>query len=334
MPILRQTDNDALPSASGGFQLSSFYSGKRSQLWRRQFTGKAAIRLHDPTAGEAAVAIADLNHMSLAYIRSTGHEVLVSEPHRPNLLVAVTGTLSSRLNERQFVRTTEPWVLFGRGHRETSVFAGKNAPYQALVLSMPPDALGDRLTRLEARGGIVAGNAPKDDDRHLAQLMLALATQIALSAEFSAKTKLSDAWTTILVEQINRCLDMILHPDEAKRSDRAKDPSLVYVRSAEELIFKQASEFRSVKDIAHQVGVSERTLQLAFRKIRGTTPSHILSQARLHCARRALLDRKGPDTVSGVCSLCGIEHHGRFSRLYKEAFGEHPVATLKARLKT
>ena len=152
--VLCQTADDELPTGLGGFRLSAYYSGERSKLSRRQFTGKSTLKLRDPTDGEAAVAISDIALLSLAYVRSTGHDVVVRELQRANLLVPVTGTLASRNEQMRFERKSEPWILFGRGTRETTTFPTQEAPYQAFVLSMPPQVLGDRLARMEAQGGI------------------------------------------------------------------------------------------------------------------------------------------------------------------------------------
>ena len=146
--------------------------------------------------------------------------------------------------------------------------------------------------------------------------------------------RLAEAWGTIVLDQLNRCVDAHLGTGANESSGPEENPSLRHVRRAEELIHKRPNEIEGLPDIALHVGVSERTLQAAFRKVRGATPMQVLAQARLHCARRALLDRDGPKTVSDVCSMCGIEHHGRFSKLYKEVFGEHPVATLNSRWTT
>ena len=329
--VLSQTAGDTLPTAAGGFQLSSFYSGEFSKLSRRQFTGKAKLRLHDPMEGRAATAIGDVALLSLTYVRSTGHDVVLSELQRPNLLVPVTGTLSSRNEHMSFEHTDEPWVLIGRGARETTALPAKDNDYQALVLSIPPQLLGDRLARVEALGGMIWGDVWRDEDLHLARLMLALATQVSLSGERGMEGRLADAWTTVAVEQINDRLDACLGLGARKSSGLAQNLSAAHVRRAEELIHERPNVISSIRDIATYVGVSERTLQAAFRKFRGSTPTQALIQARLQCARRALLDPTGPNTVSDVCIMCGIEHHGRFSKLYREAFGEYPIKTLTLR---
>lgn len=331
--VLSQSGSDTLPTGVGGFQLSAYYSGERSKLARRQFTGKATLNLHDPEDGEAAVAISDIASMSLAYVRSTGHDVALSELQMPNLLVPVTGTLSCRNAHMLFERKNEPWLLIGRGIRETTVLPAKNAGYQAFVLSIPPQLLGDRVKRVEARGGMVCGDVSRDDDLHLARLTLALAAQVCLSGSggTAMEPRLAKAWTTVIVEQMNACLDACLGTGVREPSDQGHDLSLIHVQRAEELMHERPNEIGSLRDVAQHVGVSERTLQAAFRKVRGATPTQVLSQARLQCARHALLHREGPNTVSEVCSMCGIEHHGRFSKLYKEAFGEYPVVTLASR---
>ncbi|MCT8160645.1 helix-turn-helix transcriptional regulator [Pseudoruegeria sp. SHC-113] len=332
--VLSKAADGRLPNGLGGFRLSSCYSNARSTLSRRQFTGKATLNLHDPTAGEAVVAISDVGSMSLAYIKSTGHDVVLSELQRPNLLVPVKGTLSSRNEHMRFKRKDEPWILIGRGTRETTVLPDREAHYEAFVLSMPSRLLGDRLSRVEARGGMVWGDVSKDEDLHLARLTLALATQVALAGEREIEAHLAEAWTTVVTDQVKGCLDAFLGPASRQPPGRVHALSLKYVRKAEELIYDRPDEIGSLRDIARHVGISERTLQTAFRKVRGATPTQVLSQARLHCARRALLDSNGPTTVSDVCQMYGIEHHGRFSKLYKEVFGEQPVATLNSRRTT
>jgi transcriptional regulator GlxA family with amidase domain len=187
---------------------------------------------------------------------------------------------------------------------------------------------------MEARGGMVWGDESSDDDLHLARLTLALAMQLSLSADTEIHPRLAEAWTTVVLDQIIRCIDAHLGTGVRESAAHAENLSLRHVRKAEELIYGRPNEIGSLTDIALYVGISGRSLQAAFREVRGATPMQVLAQARLHCARRALLDREGPKTVSDVCSMCGIVHHGRFSKLYKEVFGENPVVTLNLRRTT
>lgn len=329
--VLNLASKNGLPTGIGGFRISSHYFGQQSKLMRRQFTGKATLRLHDEINGEATVAISDIALLSLAYIRSTGHDVALSELQKPNLLVPVSGKLVSRNGQLVFTLKQEPWLFFGRGKRETNTFPGREGFYEAFVLSLPPQLVGDRLNRVEAQGGMLWGDASKEKDLHLAHLTLALATQMVLSAGATLENGLADAWSRVVVEQINDCIDTCLGLDSSRGHESNPDPAIIHVQKAEELINGRPHMISGLRDIAVHVGVSERTLQTAFRKVRGDTPMQALSQARLQCARRALVDCEGPKTVSDVCLMCGIEHHGRFSKQYREAFGENPLATLNSR---
>lgn len=329
--VLSEASSDTLSTGVGGFRLSAYYGGERSKLSKRQFSGKTKLDLHDEINGEAVVAISDMGLMSVAYVRSTGHDVSLLEFQRPNLLVPIAGTLSSRNQHMLFEGKNEPWLLIGRGARETTVRPELEAIFQAFVLSIPPSLLGDRLTRVEARGGMIWGSANGDNDLQLARLTVALATQITLSTDMELDAHMAQAWTTVVLDQMNRCLDACLADNEQEPIVHSHNPSLIHVRKAEALIQERPNEISSLKEIASHVGVSERTLQVAFRKERGATPMQLLARTKLHRARLALLDREGPNTVTDVCSLCGIEHHGRFSKRYKEAFGENPVATLHLR---
>lgn len=325
-------ENDALPEGIGGFTLSAYYGGTHSLLSRRQFSGKAVLDLHDPKDGHAAVAIADIGMMSLAYVRSTGHDVSLTEMQRPNVLVRINGTLSSQNDHMRFESADEPWVLFGRGRRRTRVCAHEGTDYEAFVLSLPPSFLGESLHELEIRGGMLTGDTSAEGDLLLARLTLALATQLTLTGKASMEPRLAEAWGTLLTERIERCMERRFGRAGPATPRDISGPTLTCVRRAEELIYDRPDEITGIGDLAIHAGVSLRTLQSAFRAVRGATPTQVLTQARLHRARRALTERDGPESVSAVCRMCGIEHHGRFSKLYKEAFGEAPVATLKARL--
>jgi transcriptional regulator GlxA family with amidase domain len=84
-----------------------------------------------------------------------------------------------------------------------------------------------------------------------------------------------------------------------------------------------------VEDMARFAGVSVRSLQAAFRRTYGITPSAALLACRLRHAR-ARLSRPLPNTsVTQVALDCGFFHLGRFARQYRQMFGESPSATLR-----
>jgi AraC-like DNA-binding protein len=98
------------------------------------------------------------------------------------------------------------------------------------------------------------------------------------------------------------------------------------VRRAERFIIDNASASITVSDVADHLGISLRSLQAGFRQWRETTPNAFLRRARLQLVRDEFL-RSGQDAnVTTVALRHGFSHLGRFSALYRSAFGEDPSA--------
>lgn len=85
----------------------------------------------------------------------------------------------------------------------------------------------------------------------------------------------------------------------------------------------------TIVDICTVVGVSERSLQYAFRSYVNMSPLTYLRMCRLNRVRATLRasDSKST-TVTAVAMRYGFLHLGRFAINYKQVFGEHPSATL------
>ncbi len=81
--------------------------------------------------------------------------------------------------------------------------------------------------------------------------------------------------------------------------------------------------------ICREIGVSERSLQYAFRSCVDMTPTTYLRLCRLNQVRSILLlaDPKST-TVTDVAMRFGFFHLGRFSFHYKQVFQESPSVTL------
>lgn len=87
-----------------------------------------------------------------------------------------------------------------------------------------------------------------------------------------------------------------------------------------------------VADLCRTAGVSERTLQYAFRSEFGLSPMAYLHARRLHGVRAELL-RSAPQRgiIARVARAHGLRHAGRFSSDYRDLFGELPAHTLTHR---
>ena len=102
------------------------------------------------------------------------------------------------------------------------------------------------------------------------------------------------------------------------------------IRRFRELLDRHAAEDLAVPDMAENLGVSVRTLQLALRAEVGATPSELLRRVRLDRARERLLEAEpGQENIVSIAERCGFSHQGRFSAAYLETFGELPSETLR-----
>jgi AraC-like DNA-binding protein len=116
---------------------------------------------------------------------------------------------------------------------------------------------------------------------------------------------------------------------EPSRSDRTRQAQSLIVKTAEDHALSQTGASVYVTDLCKAAGVSERTLEYAFKAILGMTPMAYLTRLRLHRVRQALLAAPpGSTTVSAEALRWGFWHFGEFSRAYKECFGELPSESL------
>ncbi|MEV6345234.1 helix-turn-helix transcriptional regulator [Actinoplanes sp. NPDC051851] len=85
-------------------------------------------------------------------------------------------------------------------------------------------------------------------------------------------------------------------------------------------------------EIALAARVTIRSLQLAFRRHLGTTPTAYLRDVRLQRAHRHLLEADpATTTVSAVAMRWGFASHSSFTAAYHAAFGVLPSETLRRR---
>ncbi|MBN2559831.1 MAG: helix-turn-helix domain-containing protein [Phycisphaerae bacterium] len=117
---------------------------------------------------------------------------------------------------------------------------------------------------------------------------------------------------------------------EFVRRDLTRQAYSQVVRNAEDFALAHAAERLYVTDLCMAAGVSERTLQYAFKELMGITPVAYLTRLRLHRVRQALrAATHGTTTVTAEALRWGFWHFGDFARAYKGCFGELPSDTLR-----
>jgi len=102
------------------------------------------------------------------------------------------------------------------------------------------------------------------------------------------------------------------------------------LRDTIKLIEDNPAEMFDLQSMSRATGLSPRTLQRAFQAEYGLCPQEWLKVERLHQVREDLIWRH--DTVTRAATRWGFFHLGRFSRYYRELFGEMPSQTLGRRL--
>lgn len=101
-----------------------------------------------------------------------------------------------------------------------------------------------------------------------------------------------------------------------------------HVKAAEDYMRAYADQALTVDTLAHEVGVSGRTLFEGFRKFLGVSPMRYLRDLRMERARHDLLDPAQPRSVTLIATHWGFYQLGRFASDYRRRFGEQPHETM------
>jgi AraC-like DNA-binding protein len=204
-----------------------------------------------------------------------------------------------------------------------------SADHAVLCLTIRQDALERHLSRMTGReiSGPIAftpamtlggGGASW---RGVLQTLLDLAERASSPPPLVMAELETAVMTTLLVTQPHTYSDVLLSESPA--------PGGV-VAAATEIMRDQASARLTVAEIARRVGVSERSLQLSFRRQLGLSPREQLRDLRLDQVRRELLMTSAEEkSVSRIAADWGFVHLSRFAASYRRKFGENPSRTTR-----
>lgn len=94
----------------------------------------------------------------------------------------------------------------------------------------------------------------------------------------------------------------------------------------------KAHQYRPIRisELCEHAGVSERTLQYAFKRKFQMTPKQYLQACRLNGVRSAILSRSGV-SITDLASEWGFWHMGQFAADYRKLFGVRPNESLRSR---
>ncbi|EMD28080.1 helix-turn-helix transcriptional regulator [Amycolatopsis azurea] len=127
-------------------------------------------------------------------------------------------------------------------------------------------------------------------------------------------------------------LDTQPHSLSGELAEERPRPRSTAVRRAMTYCEEHAAEPVSIGELAMAARVSVRALQLAFRTELGLTPMEYLRRVRLdhvHQDLLAIAQGRAEGTVTDVALRWGFTHLGRFSGLYRDAYGKLPSETAR-----
>lgn len=137
-----------------------------------------------------------------------------------------------------------------------------------------------------------------------------------------AMAHLTDAFADLVMQMVPHRLSHFLNKKPVMIAPR-------HVRRAIEFMQANISSPMTISTVADAVGVSRRSLEIGFRTFKETTPAAHLHLLRLRAARQELLDPDNDRALKEICLKWGFFHFGRFSAVYRSAYGETPSVTRK-----
>jgi AraC-like DNA-binding protein len=264
-------------------------------------------------------------------VQSTGHVIELREANRLTILLPRSGRLRVRIGAVEHAVTPGSPMAFGVGERTTEAIAGRSGQFAAATLQVPigrmvalAEAAQLPLRRILGPDALALRGRVGDTVLHG---LNRLTDDIFALPETPLPPKIAAAIACMIDEQLVALMD----GQSASAQPRIL-PAFHRVRAAEEIMHADGDEPLSMIDIAQRLGVSLRSLQLAFAEVHdGKSPRQIYSQIRLQRARQKLLEASGRDQVTAIALDTGFLHLSRFAQTYARTFGELPSETLARR---
>jgi AraC-like DNA-binding protein len=182
-----------------------------------------------------------------------------------------------------------------------------------LMIKIPRQRLAAHATRPVRFAPIVSQMGEADGLIGLvAHLCRDLANARGLSAHAGLRREMEDLLLSALIAT---------QPQDA-------DDTPGYLQRAEAHLRAYGARSVGMGELVAVTGVSERTLQQAFRRHRSCSPFEYSRDIRLDAARAALLGGESGG-VTEVALAFGFNHFGRFAQAYAARFGEKPSETVR-----
>lgn len=311
--------------------VQEFKNGRPSRVTGRDmFDATIRFGFLDEENGSLRTELATLGRdIELWRVRSSGHEIQLSEPEKITYLLPLRGRLDVAVAQQEYAAGNGSALLFSSNKRRTRVLASNGRMYEALVVMVPAAAIRQILDRQDLVWRHHALELPAGQPRGagLRSYLQFLGDELSRPQTPLNQQPVMAGVAAILQEFI---LELV-SDGQGGSEQKAQSAGIGYVLRAEDIMWERYDEAITVADIAETLGVGLRSLQIAFHEHRGHPPREALTRIRLKQARKRLEQAGDRENIAHIAMDCGFTHMGRFSQAYRSIFGELPSETTRAR---
>lgn len=297
------------------------------------FTESRHLAIHGENGAVTTELMSILPHgPTIGRVVSTGHEIELREADNITFLLPRAGRLDIRIRDRSYAVHTGRLMAFRPTERRTRSVADPISRFRAATLQVSMA----RLRALAQAAGTSDGRAFAAEGVPLtgeAGLLLSRTLPVLADDLFLRPAlPLPDKVCLAIGHLIDDLLCEMIAARVAETRMARIFPAFHRVRQAEDIIQAQSDDPVSIQDIARALGVSLRSLQLAFNEVHeGQSPRDYLTRVRLEKARQRLLAATPDKHVTTIALDSGFFHLSRFAQAYARTFGERPSETLARR---
>lgn len=268
----------------------------------------------------------------ISRLSSTGYRGNLRDDDFFTFVLQRTGRYVVRIAGHDHSMLPGSLLAFRPNERQAQVWTGRIGIRVAATLQLPVGRMNALAEAMETTAGAafprdgiaLNGEGGMSLGRILPQLADDLFLRPSTPLPPRVAQEIRNLIDEVLCELIGRTVE--------QRLSRRIFPAFHRVRQAEEMMDASSDDPVSVLEIAQALGVSLRSLQLAFAEVHdGQSPRDVLNRMRLEKARQRLLAANGDGQVTTIALDSGFHHLSRFAQAYARAFGERPSETLARR---
>lgn len=204
--------------------------------------------------------------------------------------------------------------------------------YANIMLRFNADIVARVLTGIFNQAGLTKLDLTPTIDlsTHTGRTLLQLSRTIVTGMHEQQLLKRSPKAMALLTEAALRLIfENVPHRLIDRLDQGPADASPKHIQRAIDYMRANLHKSLTIIDIAEAVGISDRYLQLGFRRFHDTAPALFLRRIRLEAVHAELSCSENRLPIHEVALKWGFTHMGRFAAQYRAVFGVSPSKTVK-----